>query len=170
MSAQRIVAGYVRRAHGIRGDVVVRSLSDDPARFAVGSTFLTDEEPPRTLVVARARSHADGELLGFASISDRTTAETLQGASLTITMDERRELGEGEFWPDELVGLTAVDSTGSPLGTVTDVVLLEAQDRLVVTTPDGERVDVPFVDALVGKVDPERREIAVRPPEGLFPD
>lgn len=168
MSEPRIVAGYVRRAHGIRGEVIVRSLSDDPERFAVGKVLVTDEHPPRSLEITRSRAHGDGALLEFASISDRTSAEALRGVSLTIESTERRALDDDEFWPDELVGSVVVDTAGVSLGTVADVVLGEAQDRLVVVTADGTRVDVPFVAAIVGVIDDG--VIEVDPPEGLFPD
>lgn len=166
-NAERIVAGYVRRAHGIRGEVVVRSLSDDPGRFAVGKTLLTDETPPRPLTVVRSRGHADGVLLQFESIDDRNAAEALRGVSLTIEPSERRTLDDDEFWPDDLIGLVAVDADGDSLGRVTGVVLGDAQDRLVVTTGDGTEVEVPFVAAIVGDILDGAIEIDA--PEGLFP-
>ena len=170
MSDSRIVVGYVRRAHGIKGEVIVRSLSDDPGRFVVGVNLVSDETPSGEYVVARSRSHADGHLLQFEGIDDRTTAEGLKGVSFTIDPAERRSLGEDEFWPDELVGLTAVSPAQEPLGKIVDVVLGEAQDRLVITTPSGARGEVPFVDAIVGDVDREAGSIVVDPPDGLLPD
>ena len=170
MSGERIVTGYVRRAHGIRGEVIARSLSDDPERFRVGASFVTDEVPVRTLQVASSRPHADGFLIRFEGVVDRNTAELLKGVSLTIGVDERRTLGADEFWPDQLIGLLAVTPGGAELGTVADVVFGEAQDRLVVTTPGDDRVEVPFVEAIVGHVDREDGTVAVDPPEGLFPE
>jgi 16S rRNA processing protein RimM len=167
MSDSRIVVGYVRRAHGIKGEVIVRSLSDDPNRYVTGVHLFSDETPSREYIIVRSRSHADGHLLQFDGIDDRTTAESLKGVSFTIDPSERRPLGDDEFWPDELVGLRVVDSDASELGTVTDIVLGEAQDRLVVVTPGGERVEVPFVSAIVGDID--EGTVHVDPPEGLFP-
>ncbi len=164
----RISVGYVRRAHGIKGDMVVRPLTDNPHRFDRGQQFLTDEDPPRTLVVAASRSHNDGVLIGFEGIDDRNAAESLQGVTLTIGAGERRALDDDEFWPEDLQGLTAVTPDGRHLGTVTGVVLGDAQDRLVVTTPDGEKVEVPFVDALVGEVHPSLGHVVVDAPGGLF--
>jgi 16S rRNA processing protein RimM len=167
MTQPRIVAGYIRRAHGIRGEVIVRSLSDDPDRFSVGKVLQTDETPPRSLEIARSRTHADGVLLQFASVTDRSAAEALRGVSLTIDATERRQLTDDEFWPDQLVGADVVGPAAEVLGTVTDVVLGDAQDRLVVRTAGGSTVDVPFVSAIVGDV--RDGVIEVDPPEGLFP-
>ena len=44
-----------------------------------------------------------------------------------------------------------------------------AQDRLVVTTPEGDDVAVPFVAELVPSIDPEAGTVTLDPPGGLFP-
>ena len=166
--SERIAVGYVRRAHGLRGDVLVRPLSDDPDRFVVGAAFLTDESPPRALEIAAVRSHSDGILLGFRQPLDRNGADALRGVTLTIDPEERRQLDEDEFWPEDLEGLTALDATGTELGQVTSVITGVAQDRLAVTTPDGRVIEVPFVAAIVGEVDIAGGVVHMDPPPGLF--
>jgi 16S rRNA processing protein RimM len=167
---ERIAVAYVRRAHGLRGDVLIRPLSDDPDRFVVGAAFQTDESPPRTLEVVAVRPHSEGILLGFRQPLDRSGAEALRGVTLTIDPAERRQLDEDEFWPADLVGLAASDATGAPLGEVTGVITAAAQDRLAVTTPDGRVVEVPFVAAIVTEVDIAGGVIHMDPPPGLFDD
>jgi 16S rRNA processing protein RimM len=164
----RVSVGYVRRAHGIKGEVVVRALTDNPHRFDGGQRFSTDEEPARTLVVARSRPHKDGVVVAFEGVTDRNSAEDLQGITLTIGAADRRELETDEFWPEDLQGLTAVTPSGEHLGTVSGVVLGAAQDRLVVTTATGKTVEVPFVEAIVGDVHPSLGHVVVDAPEGLF--
>ena len=66
----------------------------------------------------------------------------------------------------DLIGLDARSPGGSLLGKVTSVEFGSAQNRLVVTTPDGVEVQVPFVDELVG--DPEDGSLEIRDPGGLF--
>lgn len=149
----------------MRGEVTVVPKTDDPNRFAPGQRLVTDGG--RALVVASARRYRDrGLLVAFVGVTDRTEAESLRGALLTVPSGSRRDLGDGEFWPEQLVGLRAVTPDGSPLGRVSGVDLGEAQDRLIVTRPDGAEVLVPFVDPLVW--DPTEGEIVIDPPEGLF--
>ena len=164
----RIPVGYVRRAHGLRGDVIVRSLSDAADRFAVGAEFLTDEDSPRAMRVAEFREHPDGVLLRFNQISNRNAAEAMRGVTLTIGVDERRQLEDDEFWPEDLEGLAVVDAQGGSLGTIASVTMGGAQDRLVVSTPDGTTVEVPFVAAIVTDVDIDSGLIRMDPPPGLF--
>ena len=103
----------------------------------------------------------------FAGIEDRTAAESLRGAVLTIPAAERRDLEEDEFWPDDLVGLEARTPQGRVLGRVSRVVSGAAQDRLVIDTGSGE-VEVPFVDPLVPEVDVAGGRVVIDPPGGLF--
>lgn len=164
----RIPVGYVRRAHGLRGDVLVRPLTDDPDRFVVGAQFDTDESPPRTFEVVEVRPHSEGVLLRIRQLASRNAAEAVRGVTFTIAAAERRQLEDDEFWPEQLEGLTAVDATGTPLGEVAEVINGVGQDRLRIATPDGRSVEVPFVAAIVGVVDLAGGEIRMDPPPGLF--
>jgi 16S rRNA processing protein RimM len=166
MDAERIPVGYVKRAHGIRGDLLVVPLTDDTGRFSVGASFGLDGHDGRVTVTA-VRPHNEGVIVSLAELSDRTAAEGVVKRVLTIDPAERRDLADDEYWPDDLVGLSAVDGAGTPLGTVTAVVLGAAQDRLTVTTPGGAEVDVPFVAALVDR--PRGGHIVMHVPVGLFP-
>jgi 16S rRNA processing protein RimM len=163
-----IIVGYARRAHGIDGAVVVRPLTDDPEqRWCPGAEFSTDGEPPASYTVAEVRPHRGDLLVRFVEVRDRTGAEALRGTSFTIDATQRRDLGEGEFWIEDLVGCDVVDQDGESIGVVESVEFGAAQDRLAVRTTSG-LFEVPFVDAIVPEVDLERRTIVVTPPEGLF--
>jgi 16S rRNA processing protein RimM len=159
--------GRIGRPHGIRGEVTV-VVDGDPDRFVPGAIFGTDRPGMPVLTLAAARRHRDrGMIVSFEGVADRTAAEDLRGIVLTIAGGERRDLETDEFWPDDLVGLRAVDASGEPLGEVTGVVF-GPQDRLVVATPDGRSVEVPFVHDIVG--DPEGGCLRIDPPAGLFED
>lgn len=165
----RIPAGYVRRAHGIHGDVVVRGMLQDAAdRFVEGALLLTNEDEPREFEIAAVRNHQGDFIVSFVGISDRNAADALKGVQFAIDRSERRELEPGEWWPEDLVGCRVVTGEGETVGRVTDVVTGAAQDRLVVETPEGATGEVPFVDELVPTVDIEGRLIVVDLPDGLF--
>lgn len=168
---RRIEVGYISKAHGVTGRVIVRPTTDAPdLRFAPGSRLGTDEEPFRSLEVVSARPHGEGLMVQFLGIDDRDTAESMRGVALSIPADERRPLEDGEYWPEELEGCVALDPTGRSFGTVTGIVEGAAQDRIVVATGGGASVEVPFVAAIVVAVDPAARRLVIDPPEGLFPE
>ena len=104
-------------------------------------------------------------VVAFEGITDRAAAETLRGVVLTGELADRPDLDDGEYWPDDLIGLEVVDTSGAMLGSVA-AIAYGPQDRLVVLTPSGRRVEVPFVEGLVG--DPEHGRITIDPPGGMF--
>jgi 16S rRNA processing protein RimM len=159
----------VRKAHGIRGDVVVRGLVDDAAaRLVPGSAFQTTEGTPRTLTVATAGPSKDDFRVSFEGVTDRNEAETLKGTQLTVPSTERRSLAEDEWWPEDVIGCQVMSIDGGKVGTVHEVVIGAAQDRLIVIAPDGTTGEIPFVAALVPEVDIANDRIIVDLPEGLF--
>lgn len=167
--SDRIPIGYVRKAHGIRGGVVVRGLvMDAKARIVVDAAFMTDEHVPRTLTVVTVGSVKDDFRISFHEIRDRNDAEALKGSQLTVPSAERRELPDDEWWPGDLVGCQVMSVDGGKIGTVQEVIIGAAQDRLVVIAPDGSTAEVPFVEALVPTVDIVNDQIMVDLPDGLF--
>ena len=142
--------------------------TDHPGRFKPGAVFHASGSPPRELVLRAVRRHHGALLASFEGVEDRNEAERLQGVVLTIDKEERRSLTEGEFWPDDLEGLAALSHDGRKIGTVTGVVLGEAQDRLVITTTDGRDFELPFVDELVGEVHPSGGFVVILPPDGIY--
>ena len=76
---------------------------------------------------------------------------------------EGSEDSEEAWYRHELVGLRALSVSGEELGEVTDLEPGVAQDRLVVTTPEGDDVAVPFVEVLVPAIDPEAGTVTVAP-------
>ena len=73
MDEPTVVVGAVTKAHGLRGEVSVQIRSDNPDRFAVGSTVLLPDG--RSLTVERAQRHGKALLVRFAQVADRTAAE-----------------------------------------------------------------------------------------------
>lgn len=164
-AVERIAVGRIGKPHGLHGEITFLPDTDDLARFAVGSSFVTDTG--RTLVIRSVKPYRDrGLLLHFEGVRSRIEAENLRGLLLTVDSATRRDLEDDEFWPDDLAGLEAVAPDGSVLGVVDRVEFGPGQDRLVVKTPLGVDVEVPFVSAIVG--DPVDGRIVIDPPEGLF--
>lgn len=165
----RIPAGYVRRAHGIHGDVVVRGmLQDAEDRFVPGAVLTTDEDIPRGFEIVGVRGHQGDYIVTFNEIGDRTTADGLRGIQFTIDRADRRQLEPGEWWPEDLEGCDVFSKDGELRGVITSVISGAAQDRIVVETPDGTKGEVPFVGELVTEVDVEHRRIVVDLPAGLL--
>ena len=162
----------IGRPQGLRGEVSVEVRTDEPERrFVVGTRLRTDPPSAGPLELSSAREQSGRLILGFAAVTDRTAAEGLRGVLLVVDVDvETETAGEDEWYDAQLVGLSALDPEGGQLGVVRRVDHLPAQDLLVVRTPGGRDVLVPFVTALVPSVDPDAGRVVIDPPGGLFDD
>lgn len=167
-SRVEVLVGRVGRAHGLRGDLFVEVRTDEPERrFAVGTRFATSAG---SLTVEATRWHSRRLLVRFTEVCDRTAAEALGGVKLLLDVltDERPEDPE-EFYDHQLVGLSACTPEGDPIGPVTEVLHLPAQDLLAVQTATGQVGLIPFVRDLVPVIDLEARRVTVTDTVGLLP-
>ncbi len=172
MTTLDVVIATIGAAHGLRGEVALIVRTDRPAeRLAIGTAFtVTTPMGERTLTVAAIRTQRERWYVRFAEIADRTDAESLRGAELHLDVDPELETDEDPdaWYPSQLRGLTVRHVDGHELGTVADLEHYPAQDLLIVRTPEGRRVMLPFVEQLVPEVDLAAGTVLADPPGGLF--
>src|SRR5262249_41142794 len=170
---ESLVVGRILKPHGLRGELSVEVRTDDPEqRFATGSVLGTDPAEAGPLTVAASRWHSGRLLVSFAGIADRTDAESLRGAWLTIEAADGPPPEDPDEVPDhQLAGPTGGPLTGELAGTVTGV-LHYGQALLAVTPAAGTsrraEVLVPFVAAIAVEVDLAGRRLVIDPPPGLL--
>jgi len=130
---------------------------DDLVHFSPGSTVYV---AGHAYTVRATRRGNKGPQVAFEEIVDRAGAEAIRGNDILVT--SRRDLREGEFWPDDLIGLAVRPGGGRVVG----VSHGPAQDRLVIER-GGIRFEVPFVVELVPSVDLAEGFVEVVDVEGL---
>jgi 16S rRNA processing protein RimM len=166
----RLVVGRIGRAHGVRGEMTIQVLTDEPdERFAVGAELFTDPEERGPLTVASGRVHNGILLLGFEGYEDRNASEVLRNTMLLADVDiEAAGEDEDEFHDQLLIGAAVVTTEGENVGEITEVVHLSAQDLLAVRTEEGREILIPFVHQIVPTVDIANRRVVIDPPAGLL--
>jgi len=169
--------GYVARAHGIRGAVVVRlHHPESEALLDLDAVWIRrrgadGETPAEERALAGARPLPDdGWLVTFEGIATRNEAEALRGAVVGVPRDRLPPPGPDEYFAEDLLDLRVLDPAGRSLGRVARVYDNGAQAVLVVEAASVGEVDVPFVEEHVGEVDLERRTLVVRDLGLLIPE
>jgi 16S rRNA processing protein RimM len=169
------IVGRIRKAHGIRGEVVVEPITDAPdATFAPGRRVFagtTDGDPARdgaALTVKEAKPFKGGLIVRFDAIVDRTAAELWRDRYLLLPLSELEPPGDGEVYIHDLVGMQVVLATGEPLGDVQEVYELPQGLVLDVQRTAGGSVILPFNDRVVKLVSRETRTVHVDPPTGML--
>src|ERR1700730_13054304 len=89
---ERVRIGYVRRAVGLRGEVEVEPLTDDPGRFRSGLSVHTGAAVRQVEAVRRGAATL---VLRFNGINNRTLAEGLRGNYLEVESSQARALPDG---------------------------------------------------------------------------
>lgn len=175
-ATQRRVVGLVRRIHGLRGEVRVEVLTDDPAaRFARGRQLFR-EGSPDPLTVAWSAPIADGPgwRLRFRELPDRTAAESLRDAYLEAEVADRPSAASAPsaaasparpeaVWWDEVVGTPVVGPDGESLGTVREVYRVAETEVYSVEGGSRGSFELPVVRDWIRAFEPRSGRIVVDP-------
>ncbi|MFZ1922925.1 MAG: ribosome maturation factor RimM, partial [Xanthobacteraceae bacterium] len=143
----RICVGQIGAAHGVRGEVRLRSFTADPAAI-VGYGPLQAEDG-RVLEIESMRPAKDHFVATLAGIADRNAAERLANTKLYVPRDRLPEPDEpDEYYHADLIGLAVVDRAGTSLGTVVAVHNFGAGDLIEVRQAEAEPTQLLPFDAL----------------------
>jgi 16S rRNA processing protein RimM len=178
------IVGLIRKAQGIRGEVVVEPLTDKPdVVFASGSRVFagtTDgelatvhdvrgEENVPTLTITRSQPFKKGLIVQFEELQDRDSAELWRGRYLLAPFSELPPLQDDEVYLHDLTGMKVVTPAGAEIGEVTTFYELPQGVMLDVNTARGS-VLIPYRAEIVVRTDLETRTIVMDDKLGLLED
>jgi len=156
MAAERelLDVGYIVKAHGLRGQVIVELTTDRRERLDPGSVLSTDRGELR---VISAAAHQHRYIVTFDGITDRAGAERWRA----VTLRARRLEIDDVMWIDQMFGASVVTVDGTERGVVVAVEQHPTSDLLVLDT--GALVPLTFVTDVTA-----HERVVVDGPEGLF--
>ena len=160
----RICVAQFGAAHGIRGEVRLRSFTEDPMAFKAYGP-LESEDGARRFIIEALRPAKDHFVARIDGVADRDAAEKLTNIKLFVARDKLPPIeDDGTYYHADLIGLAAVTPDGAELGKVTAILNFGAGD-LVEIKPDGggNPLMVPFTDAGVPEIDMTARRMVVVP-------
>jgi len=178
------IVGLIRKAQGIRGEVIVQPLTDKPdVIFASGSrvfagTASGDLAPARdvrgveevpTLTISESKPFKKGLIVKFEELGDRDSAELWRGRYLLAPFSELPPLEEDEVYLHDLIGMRALSTSGEQLGTVTTFYELPQGLVLDIQTARGT-VMVPYRPEVIVRTDLEERTVVINEKLGFTDD
>lgn len=144
-----ITVGQIVKPQGVRGEVKVIPMTDDPSRFCVLKSVTVKG---RALKIQSVRVSQDAVYVKFDGVSDRDAAEKLRGEYITIDRAAAVPLEDGEFFIADLIGATLAsrDENGEVelVGGIKSVQSFGAADVFTVGLSDGKEMTFAFVKAL----------------------
>ena len=158
MKQNYLRVGQIVRAHGVRGDVKLIPLTDDPARFrALKTAYLeTTAGAYAPVAVSDARIAPDAVLLHIDGVDTVEQAEALKSRYLCVDRENAVRLQKDSYFVVDLIGCDTFDTNGKAYGKLTDVLETGANDVYEI---DGGTLLVPALKKVLREVDVEHGRI-----------
>jgi 16S rRNA processing protein RimM len=169
-AADRVVVAQFGAAHGIKGEVRLKSFTGVPAEVAAYGQLEAPDGRRFEIEAARPAAGTSPDMLvvRLKGVGDRNAAEALNGIELSVSRDRLPPAGADEYYHADLIGLAAATAAGEALGTVIAVHNYGAGDLLEIAPRRGATFLLPFTRAAVPEVDIAAGRIVVEPPPGLL--
>jgi len=162
-----LVVGFLRRPHGVKGEILMDVHTDFPERLKTGLTvFVGNEYQP--MVLASRRPHAAGLLVRFHGIKTPEEAGLYRNTWVYVPAANRPELPEGEYYHHQLLGLNVITDEGVDLGVLVDILETGANDVYVVREADGKETLLPAIPSVILDIRIADRQIRVHLLDGLI--
>ncbi len=154
-----VVVGIIAGAHGVRGEVRVRSFTSDPYDcFGYGP--LLDGEGQELLQPARVRPAKSHFIIVPEQPRTREDWEGLKGTRLHVPREALPQTDADEFYIEDLVGLSVHDGGEAVIGRVRAVQDFGAGELIEIEPVAGGKSvlvpftveDVPLVDLAAGRL------------------
>lgn len=169
MKKKFLEIGKIVTTHGVMGEVKVYPWCDTPD-FLTGFSTLYFHKGKDPVAVQQARVHKNMVLL---KLQGTDTLEAAQALRNQILYADRADmpLEEGEYFIQDLIGLTVVDAdTGEEYGTLSDVSQTGANDVYHISKPGEAEKLIPAIRDVVVETDVDGGVMRIRPLKGLFDD
>ena len=163
MTEKRVLLGAIVRAHGVKGEVRVKSFAQDPQSLGAYGMLTTDDG--QRFEITELRAIKAGEVvMRFAGVLDRSAAQRLKGQRLYVDRSALPAPGAGEFYHTDLIGLRVENAAGDVVGTISAVHNFGAGDLIEVEFRNGNTEFIAFTDTNVPVVDIAAGRIVIGPP------
>ena len=169
---RRLAVARLRRPHGLKGEVTILPLTDEPAVvFVPGRALwvldLAGQVVGGPLAIERSRPYHREWLVKFHGVESRDALEPWRGRFLGLPAEDLSPPAGDEVYLHELEGFAVRLEDGSAVGLVSAVYELPAGVMLEVQGPKREFL-LPYKREFVRVVDRAGRCLTVAPPAGLI--
>lgn len=143
-----LAVGFLRRPHGVKGEMIMDVHTDFPERLKTGMTlFVGEDHIPMKL--AGRRPYQAGLLVRFRGFKTPEQAGLYRNTWVYVRASDRPPLPEGEYYHHQLLGLDVITDEGRALGTLVEVLETGANDVYVVRDADGRETLLPAIPAVI---------------------
>ncbi len=161
-----LVVGFLRRPHGVHGEIIMDLHTDFPERLRSGRKLLIGEDH-KPMMLAGVRPHARGMLMKFKGLETPEDVGQFRNQWVYVKASEVPPLPEGQVYQHELFGFKVLDENDNPLGELVEIIETGANDVYVVKDDSGRELLLPAIPSVILELDPVHRLMRVHLLEGL---
>jgi 16S rRNA processing protein RimM len=159
--------GFLRRPHGVRGEIIMDLHTDFPERMKKGrKLFIGEEHTPATM--ENVRTHGKGLLVKLKGVDTPEEAGLYRNQWAYVRKQDAPSLPEGQYYKHELFGLRVVDEEDHPLGELVEIIETGANDVYVVRDDSGREILLPAISSVILDLRPDRGYLRVHLLDGLI--
>lgn len=165
--------GEIVNSHGIKGELKVLPLTDDPERYNCLTWVYVDRNGLlERYDIESVRIAKSTVLLKLKGIDNPDAAVKLKGLYLKVDRENAVKLPEGTYFICDLVGCEVTDINIGRLGILTDVLKTGSNDVYVVknTSDSAREILIPALKEVVKEISIIDKKIRVSLPKGLLDD
>ena len=165
-----VTVGEIVGVFGVKGWVKVKSFTQPEANILdYAPWWLKTRHGVKAVEIDEPMQRSQGLVVHIVGLDDRDQAAELRGVKIAIERDQLPALGDGEYYWDQLIGLSVISCYGGReqnLGYVENLLETGANDVLVIKANDSSIDDrerlVPYLpDSVVHRIDIEQGLIFV---------
>lgn len=164
MTSKLIKVGLITASHGVRGQVKLRSFTEEPADL-LSYTPLTDSTGKRQFKFTSQGIKGDSLIVSIEGIADRNASDLLKNTAIYAPASALPEKEEGTWYSSDLIGLEARTPDGKAYGSITAVHNYGAGDIIELELVSGGNEMLPFKAPFVGEIYVDKGYVEVTPPE-----
>jgi len=159
---EKFIIGVVGSPFGVKGFVKVRPLSGEIDHLLkLKSITVSKDCKERLLNIEEINPAPPNVLIRFEGIESPEAAKTLNGAQLLAGRDQAAPLAPGEFYIEDLKGLSVLSDKNAVLGHVLDIIEGGGGELIEISLSNGEKRLVPFRKEFISGISLEKKQIVL---------
>jgi 16S rRNA processing protein RimM len=160
-----LVAGRLRKSHGLNGEMWIEVLTDHPEFLIQGFPVFIGKNYDKHTISAFRMAGKLG-LIQFDGFNNPESLRIFANAYLYFETKDLPALEDEEYYHHDLIGLEVKNEDGELLGTLTEIIVTGANDVYVISPIYGSKdLLIPAIKSVIKKIDIESKQIIISPQE-----
>ena len=169
-SHDRVEVGIIINTFGVKGEVKVMPLTDEPADFSDFTRLFLGRpgEEVTEYPVRKVRPHKKWVILRLEGVDSRDEAAKLKDLNIYVLRDDLAVLPNGTYLETDLEGMEVYNTNGDFIGVISGILKTAANDVYQIRGEGGRELLVPAIKDVIKEVDVESNKMVIEPIQGLF--